>query len=227
MDKIKAWLEGNGPFEKGMELFGKYNRNKHIERYLIRKQDRAKLRYELEKIVRGGRYVTAVSRPAESAIPEKPNENLKVLRPGQIRVDDMPPSVKTIYLEVCDIYKRMRSLHEKMKLVPTDNERAAVRLKLVEMEQKRCAAWEIIDRWATDGILPQTQTNPGPVPTDPKAVISARASITRNLGLLAKATDPVRIEELKERLRRPVEIILASGGGFDKNAAKLEAYGLL
>ena len=228
MDKIKTWLKENRSFEEGIELFRKHSRNKHIEGYLTRKRDRAQLRYELEKIALGGCSPVAASPLSVPALPEKPQERLKGAYAGGIRVDDMPQSVKTIYLEVCELYKKMRAWHEKMKLAASDSARAALRRELVEMEARRVACWGIIDRWHNDGILPDEESAAASSPTtDPKALVSARAAITRNLGLLVKATDPEGIDGLKARLDRSVDIVIASGGGFGKNAEILKRYGLL
>ena len=226
---IKEWLTTGGSFDEGLALFQRSSRNRHILRYLTRKRDMDKLRYELEKIrkIRGDGRVpafrpVAVPEPAEK-FPD-PDDRLPEKKTLDYRT--LPDEIKPAYRKTVEIYRAMRSLHEKMKLVKSGSERKYIRERLLALDLERAAMWKIIDRWRQDGILPEPAPDES-LPTDPKSVAAARVSITRNLALLKKTTEQKRIDALVERLRRPVAIVKASGGTFTDKAEILSKYGLL
>lgn len=230
--EIKEWLENRGSFDDGYRLFLRHNRNRNVARYLERKRDMAKLRYELGKIAaRGECKLSSAALPDSKTFIDdgnagKPHERLKVIRDGSVRYDDLPATLQAVYQKICEAHRRMQSLHERMKVAATDADRAAVRAELLQNNEVRSAGWAAIDRWAADGTLPEPAAPESPR-VDAKAVVAARASITRNLALLRKTHDPAREKELVERLREPVEIVRAAGGEFAKNAEELARYGLI
>lgn len=235
---IKEWLESEGSYEEGLALFIAHSRRRALINYLSRKRDPLKLRYELEKM---SRYAGA--RPAGSTtitippLPQKPHERLKVLRDGTVRVNDLPVILQGVYNEICGHYARMRHLHEKMKLVGSDAQRAAVRRELLDEDAKHRAAWAILDRWAADGTLPEAATEteshkeePGTAPDDPpdaKAVNAARVGIGRDLMAIEKNPDEQKRAKLVARLQDHVNTIRAAGCNFGKSAAKLAELGLI
>lgn len=226
---IEEWLTRGGSFDEGLALFQRSNRNRHILRYLIRKRDMDKLRYELEKIrkIRGDGRAPA-SRPVAAAEPtaERPDPDDGLPEKKTLDYRTLPDAIKPAYRKTVEIYRAMRSLHEKMKLVKSDSEREQVRDRLLTLDKERAAMWEIIDRWRQDGVLPNPSEDEL-LPSDPKSVAAARVSITRNLALLEKTTEQKRIDALVERLRRPVAIVKASGGTFTDKAGILSKYGLI
>lgn len=235
-ENIKNWLEQDGTYKEGLALFMAHSKNRHIAQYLMRKEDPVKLRYELEKL--SGTRLPGAPAPAafncaiHKPVMEKPSERLKVLKSGGVRFDDLPEEIQAVYLQACDAYRKTRALHEKMKVVTTDEERAAVRAELLEADDERAACWSVIDRWAEDGTLPGKNPEPAkhPIPgivPDAKAVGTARVSIVRNLKCLKSATEDKRKDEILARLRPNVAIILAAGCGFGKNAATLAEFGLI
>lgn len=240
---IKEWLDGDGSYADGLALFITCSRNRNKINYLSRKQDCEKLRYELEKLaeynddsefesLKAPVVTSFLSRGAES---ERPHERLRVIRQGAIRFQDMPAPVQEVYKQTCDYYRKMRSLHEKLKIASSDSEREKVRNELLEVDELRSAAWGIIDKWAADGSLPEPQV---PVSTseaasvdspasDAKAVGSARVGIGRDLKALDASPDETKEKELLLRLQTNVKIIQAAGCGFGKNAEKLSNLGLI
>lgn len=230
MKEIKRWLTEDSSFDEGLALFVRYSRNRHIARYLARKRDGTKLRYELEKIyrTRAGSVATvpAPVRTDEMAVEPAPNERLRIIVKGRIQYDDLPEAVRQEYLRACRAHRATVSLHAKMKLVETNEQRRAIRDELLAQERLRAACWERIELWSAGGPLPSAEPAP-PVEVTPKSLNAARAALSRNLKLLRETNDPRRQAEIVERLRPRVATILAAGGTFEENTELLEKYGLL
>ena len=233
MEEIRRWLSGDSSFDEGLALFVKYSRNRHIARYLMRKRDGGKLRYELEKICRNragsasGPSVSAVPVPAaEDERDPAPNERLRIAVKDRLQYEDLPEEIRQEYVQACRSHRATVSLHAKMKLVETDEQRRAVRDELIEQDRLRAACWDRIERWAAGELLSEAAAE-SPVEVTPKALNAARAALTRNLKLLKETDDPKRQAEIVERLRPRVATVLAAGGTFGENAELLEKYGLL
>lgn len=253
MKDIKEWLERGGDYRDGLSLFILHSRSKPKKSYLQRKEDMPKLRYELSKIVgedrepprlliieaatssdrRGPVASNLPMTPSDpSRSPIKPDEQLRMIGRGQIIYATMPDPVKNIYALACEEYRLMRSLHEKMKLVCSDTDRAALRLELDTLDTSHHQKWALIDAWHTTGVVPSCDTlNASAAAADeqptPKELNAARTSLSRNLALLSKATDPPRVEELTAKISQAVAVVTAAGCGFGKNAETLIGLGLI
>ena len=239
-NEIKIWLESEGTYGEGLLLLAKYGRNPRKLTHLTRKSDPLVLRYALEKLsaILPKNEITTPAPPFHSEIP-KPSERLKVIREGSVRYQDLPAPIQEVYRQTCDHYRKMRSMHEKLKLASTDQERAAIRTELLEVDQLHTAAWKAIDKWAADGSLPPVQdpvinsqsspdTPPDPEGTpDAKAVNSARVGIGRDLKALDKNPEEPKRAGLISRLQTNVKVIQAAGCGFGSNAEILSSLGLI
>lgn len=230
IEEIKQWLDGPRDYEAGVLLYCRYGKNRNLKTYLQRKCAPLKLLYELSKLVGIDAFAAAPSKQEDlPIIPElKPQERIKVIQDGSIRFDNLPEELKKIYLKACDAYKQMRHLHEKMKLVATDSERASLRAALLEQVDRNRVCWEMIDRWAVDGTLPEppaSETKEGPV--DAKALNAARTGITRYLNQLDQTEDEKKREGYLGRLRSYVAIVKAAGCEFKNNTPRLQALGLI
>jgi hypothetical protein len=229
-EEIKQWLDGPRDYEAGVLLYCRYGKNRNLKSYLQRKCAPLKVLYELSKLVGIDAFAAVPSKQEDlPIIPElKPQERIKVIQDGSIRFDNLPEELKKIYLKACDAYKQMRHLHEKMKLVATDSERASLRAALLEQVDRNRVCWEMIDRWAADGTLPEPTTEAVSTGTvDAKALNSARAGVTRYLNQLDKEPDEEKRANYLAKLRKYVAVITAAGCGFKDNASRLQALGLI
>ena len=246
MDEIKQWLKGSGDYDAGVLLFCRYGKNRSLKNYLQRKNDPQKLRYELSKLVgidafavpqkvSDFRVVTnkplvLTNKPMDEL---KPNQRLKIIREGGVSYNQLPESLQPVYMDACDSYRQMRHFHEKMKLAATDADRAGIRAELLAQTERNRSCWEALDRWAADGTLPEppkpelkSETgNRGPV--DGKALNAARVGIGRDLNALEKTEQPEVKEQLLEKLRANVAVVIGAGCEFGKNAPRLKALGLI
>lgn len=213
---IQEWFNKNGSFDDGLEIYARMSRNQGIVRYLTRKRDMGKLRYELGKL-------RSVTLPSHKTAPVEVSQSAHVqVFPQKLEYDNLPAVLQPVYKGVVEGYRRMRAVYEKMKLVKKKSDRKACRTELIALDRKRRCGWEVIDRWRGEGVLPDPT-----LPIDSRSVNAARVSITRNLPKLEAAADPRRVEELVERLRRPVAIVLAAGGTFSDKADTLRKFGLI
>lgn len=239
-EEIKQWLDGPRDYEAGVLLYCRYGKNRHMKAYLQRKRTPLKLLYELSKLIGIDAFANAqievleLPRSTDKDKDElKPDERLKIIREGGISYSQLPESLKKVYLEACDAYRQMRHLHEKMKLVGTDSERAELRAELLTQADRNRACWAAIDRWAANGTLPEP---PVPEPTvgavdigtvDAKALNAARTGITRYLNYLDQTKDEKKREGYLDRLRSYVAIVKAAGCEFKNNTPRLQALGLI
>lgn len=226
MNEIREWLTQSGSFESGLDLLRKHTHNRFMLQSIHRRHDTQKLRYELEKIVGIGSPAVQKQKPTTMGTIEA-NVRTEIVREGSIRLDELPQPLQAVYGQVCEQYRRMRSLHEKLKLVATDSERATVRKELVALDGQRREGWAVIDRWRMDGTLPVVEPAAGveSIP-DYKAVQAARLAVSRLLKQL-EGCDAVKAEQYREKITKAVGTIMAAGGKFNKLAEPLRRQGFI
>lgn len=234
-EEIKQWLDGPRDYEAGVLLYCRYGKNRNLKSYLQRKCAPLKVLYELSKLVGIDAFANAQIEAPEvqrSTIEDKgevkPDVRLKITREGGLSYSQLPEPLKKVYSEACDVYRQMRHLHEKMKLVGTDSERASLRAALLEQVDRNRVCWEMIDQWAADGTLPEPTTEAVSTGTvDAKALNSARAGVTRYLNQLDKEPDEEKRANYLAKLRKYVAVITAAGCEFKNNTPRLQALGLI
>lgn len=226
MNEIKEWLTQSGSFETGLDLLRKHTHNRFMLQSIQRRHDTLKLRYELEKIEGIGSPAVHKEKPAARGMLEA-NVRTEIVREGSIRVEDLPQPLQAVYGQVCEQYRRMRSLHEKLKLVATDSDRATVRKELITLDRQRREGWAVIDRWRADGTLPvmEPAAEVESIP-DYKAVQAARLAVSRLLKQLEDC-DAVKAEQCRDKITKAVGTITAAGGKFNKLAEPLRRHGFI
>ena len=162
--EIKAWLESEEKdFDAGYELFVRFSHNRALALQIARKRLLSKLIYELQKIalretikespvmpIRA--IVRAGNRNREHVDVENQIESTGkklVVIDDRINYEDLPEEMKALYDQNREVYKEMRALHEKMKLLKKDEERAKVVADLISKDDLVTANWEKLDAWAT------------------------------------------------------------------------------
>jgi len=222
MNEIKIWLESEEKnFDQGYQLLAKVFKNQSILHYLQRKRDQAKLEYELSKLVPSA---STASRSADEAsinapvpelvegqtIIEKHDTKLKIVQSGQINYDQLPEALKPIYDNTISKYKEMRSVHEKMKLATSDEQRAELRKTLDELDTEIESGWVVINTWTKTGKLPaSTDSAAGALNIDYKSVNAARTYVSRAIKTAETATGK-KLEKLIPELQIKVDILVAA-----------------
>ncbi len=186
-NEIKTWLDSSNPdFEAGLKLFTKYSRNRALFLYLSRKQDMRKLRYELEKLSKL-KHIVAVGAPkpksstAKKSTPPPPDpDGHKVIAPRRVNREDLPKELQEVYDAITDHYKLQRTAHEKMKLAKTDEQRAELRAKLVEIDDNIATGWNTIDEGMAMLAAKAKEKEPATTSADSsKKINTARSAISR------------------------------------------------
>lgn len=217
MEEIKNWLESEEKdFDQGYQLLAKVFKNQSILHYLQRKRDQAKLEYELsklvpptvEKAVEPGlslNHVTDMKVSTEKVA--KHDGKLKIVQSGQINYDELPEALKPIYDNTISKYKEMRSVHEKMKLANSDEQRAELRKTLDELDNEIESGWVVINAWIKTGELPKVKKTGRTI--DFKAVNAARTYISRAIEK-AETTTGKKLEKLVADLQIRVDTLVAA-----------------
>lgn len=233
-EKILVWLQSEEKdFDQGYLLLAKVLKNQSILHYLQRKRDQAKLEYELLKLApvitskESTEGVKATSNQVlnnASKIIEKHDSKLKVVQSGQVNYDELPAVLKPIYDVTISKYKEMRSVHEKMKLVASDEERAELRKTLDELDNEIEAGWTVIDAWIKTGALPEVKTAVQAI--DFKAVNAARTYVSRAIEK-AETTTGKKLEKLVADLQSRVDVLIAAKAEIKPETwEKLEKLGI-
>jgi hypothetical protein len=239
MEEIKIWLESKEKdFDQGYKLLAQTLKNQSILHYLQRKRDKAKLEYELSKLV-----PFIVVAPTEAEVNElqainaevskayevikKQDAKLKIVQSGQINYDLLPEALKPIYDNTISKYKEMRSVHEKMKLATSDKQRAELRKTLDELDNEIESGWVVINAWSKSGVLPtSTGSDAGSKNTDYKAVNAARTYVSRAIEK-AETTSGKKLEKLVADLQTRVDTLIAAEAALQPETwEKLLALGI-
>ena len=151
-------------FNEGFALFCRYSRNESLMSWIGRKKDDARLVYELGKLSRLGartenpladRHLSVYNKSAASAnhgskAPVTTSDSDIIFRTydeRKTRRADLPEHLQKVYDDIAGDYKLRRSYHEKMKTAMTDKDRAELRAKVLEAQERIDSGWETIDKW--------------------------------------------------------------------------------
>lgn len=248
--EINDWLASGKDFDEGFVLFVRFSHNRALAMQLSRKRIQSKLEYELQKILERTliieRPVMPIGVIQKSVAPviekkaaiatEAETIEATVLEHGKMRVkredsidyDALTDEQKDLYDANRDMYKLMRSFHEKMKLATTDEDRKAAREKVVELDGLIRDNWKQFDA----SFLPAGEKVEGGEPeakeADPvKAVGSARSYLSKNLPKLEGLTGK-KLDDLKSKIKVRYETIIAANQVVDEETvAKLKSCGII
>lgn len=221
-DEIKAWLNSEDQdFDLGYDLFVRFAHNRALALFLARKRKLSKLVYELQKIVdrdlikeapnmpiKPIKVVVKTAADKQSGVHEpgkriEDNGRLKVAFDSKVNYEDLPEDMKKLYDATRDRYKRMRAVHEQMKLAKTDDGREQARSSLVYLDDKIAEGWKILDEWAASKDKEQVQAEAKEAAEITKEINAARSYLSRNVKGVEKLKGVKRdqmIDKLKMRL---------------------------
>ena len=165
--EIHQYLQQANPdFNAGFGLFCKYSPNRILIESIGRRRDMEMLLYELKKISDTGvimsntaaaaqmiQFTTPAAaepdpepapEPASDAISEK-MIRFRTVDDRRTRRSDLSPELQTEFDANAADYSVRRALHEKMKLATTDSDRAQLRARILETQERINARWKKID----------------------------------------------------------------------------------
>lgn len=218
-DEIKAWLESDEKdFYTGYELFVRFAHNRALALFLARKQKLSKLEYELGKIctrnfikeapgmpIRPIMKVVRISEDKKTGLHQinkivNESSKLKIVQNNRVNYDDLPDELKQLYDESSEKYKRMRAVHEKMKLAKTDDAREQCRSSIVYLDDKITENWKVIDTWA-DNLTQDSEIQKAKETIElTKKINAARSYLSRNVNGFEKL-EGVKREKMFDKLK--------------------------
>jgi len=224
-DEIAAWLESEEKdFDAGFELFVRFGHNRAVAMFLARKRKLSKLEYELQKIcerpfikeapvmpIKPVQQVLTVAKAKANGTHEaevKLADQGKALAVADntINYDDLPDEMKKLYDYNRESYKKMRALHEKMKLAETDDDRAEHRSALVYLDEKVSENWKVIDDYLTGKNQEATEQQATDAAEIAKEINAARSYLSRNVRGYAKLKGDKR-EKMFDNLKERVDVL--------------------
>lgn len=156
---------------------------------------------------------------------EQHPERWRFVRDGvQINYNDLPPYIKKMFDENVALYKEVRSLHEKLKLMhkAEPEDRQPLVNEITRHDDRIRKNWTEIDAW---NPAQESETNETPVKMDHKRISANRKYISKNLekcGLKNKKADYFR-ENIQQRYN---EMKAAQVTMSEKTMAELKAAGI-
>ena len=224
MEKIISWLNSDKNYYHGLALLQEYSKNRWLLQNLTRKPHPAKLEYELKRLLPKGLKVAP--KVVESIIEQIPDiltiptqGRTRIIRSGRtVQMEDLPERLQKLYLQNVELYKKMRALHERAKLIREDSLRAPVTQLLVEYDDQVHANWAAIDSW--DG---QPDVPGGAI--DHRRINANRKFITDNRIKLDQMPAGKEHDELKLKMQQRIDELLGAGEQFSKIKSDLIKQG--
>ncbi|MFZ4546877.1 MAG: hypothetical protein ACOYN4_05565 [Bacteroidales bacterium] len=245
VEQVNDWLNADPTtrtIELGAKLMLQGNRNRILHDHVIRKSNFDKVIYELEKIIGGERVVTE---PVNEEIQELENNLPKVLEiisdklalenKGQ-RPDHeaLPAEIKLAYDKNLEIYPRMRSLQERLKVL-NESGTAADRLpfltELLQLDASLRENWDAYDKFDVNAPVTAAEAKlPEGEKIDAKRVSANRKYLSDNkakiTALLEKGEDD-KAAELLAKMQVRFDELIHNGETFaPEQLAELKALGL-
>lgn len=223
MEEIRQWINSSGAYNDGLELFRKHCRNRILLNNLSRREDMAKLQYELRRLCRGAKPLCAASEHTHKMVAPKYGQ-------PQVSRAELPEALQQVYDRATRSHKVIRVLHEKMKQATSDVEGASLYKRLATCISDNSAQWAILDKYLEDKIIPDIKPIADPMASDGtnyKDVNNARLRLTRNVKKLDSESDEAKREALIADIKRDADFMISAGATFTKLKPYLEKLNIL
>ena len=214
MERLIAWLNSNHDYFTGLALLHEFSKNRQLLFTLTRRQMPEKLLYELKKLA-------PKMAPVQKPVIEKPvmiiqekeiisSDRLKIVRNNRaIAIEELPIRLQNVYNETVIMYKKMRALHERAKLIQDDNLREPVVKQLAEFDEQVRQNWIMLDSW--DG---QPDVPGGAI--DHRRINANRKFITDNRIKLDKLSKSTERDLLIQKMQSRIDELLNAGETFGR-----------
>lgn len=154
---------------------------------------------------------------------------IRNLKDNEIKYADLPVRLQKLWDANTDMYKKCRSIHEKLKLMDkaNDDDRKPLITEMCGMDDQIRANWTVIDEW--DG-KPEDLGTISKVDVDHKRINTNRKYISTNkekLAELIKNEDEQGAVKLREKIQTRVSELLQAKESFtDTYKAELQTLGI-
>ncbi len=249
---VDAWLESEEKdIDAGALLLLKLNRNRVLHQYITRKKALDKLIYEMKKqsdilearVNHGTAKLTEIEVKELTQKTKKAEQTLAVVEKGvkgkRPDHDQLSPDVQKAHEDNLVIYPKMRSLHEKLKLMENDRpcDRYPFLKELVELDGKVRENWKLYDKAKIVSVKDDNQasgTEAGNTASqtpvlDAKGVSAARKYLSGNKKKLVtlKDKDIEKYNLLLAEMQKRYNDLIASGQTIDeRQVAALKEAGI-
>lgn len=197
MDEIKNWLESGEDYAEGLVLMMRHSKNRAMIHHLSRKEDMARLRYQLEKLVGVTQPVVAVVVQQSDALPPAVKEF------GRATLDALPDTMRPYAQEAMESYHKARKAHTHLKEAATDDQRREIRKELIKHIADNQKNWALVDAFLKEGTLPQELVVGGAAKefkAIPQHVMNAKSNLSKALAALEKNPPADKAAPLKEKI---------------------------
>jgi hypothetical protein len=233
-------------YEDKMILLMKHSRNRAMIQILSKKKHEDKLDYELKKLSElmpelkdslSGKKTEIPNTNGNSdliikqnVLPDQekkssgPSRNYVIRHDREIRYDSLPDHLKKIWDINRESYSKVRSLHEKLKLMmdDSDNDRQPIAAEIVELSDAIRKNWAIIDAYDPDN--PDLNIK---VDIDHKKINANRTYISRNTKKVELLTGQAK-DELLTNIQLRYDELKAVGESVNENTlSSLEKIGIV
>lgn len=217
--------------DKAALLLLRINRNKIMYSNLIRRRSVEKVLYELRKHYDFRMQNEALKNTAQmefqvaevvKKIPElnssKATEE-KVEKGRRQDHDSLPEEIQAYYLENFNILRRMRKLHEQLKLMNDDRpcDRYPYLCELLDLDTQLRGNWHYYDSYVIGTPVVKKETNfeneKVPETANPKKVSAARKYLSDNKKKISTLESPER-EELIAKMQTRLDYLISSEAGI-------------
>lgn len=247
MVTLREWLQAEKKdYGIGLALLGKYSKNRVLLQNLSRKQNPAKVEYELNKAAKqlgididdveeskdlsGGKDTTVQPQKIEGTSRSHTSadmDKLIVIRSNQkVNYEDLPKEIQEKWDENRDGYKEIRATHEKLKLMEAApaEDRVPLLARIDELDIAIRKNWDVIDAWQP-GAEPEVKKEAEAI--DHKRINANRKYISTNAKKLAEETDQVKADKLRAKIQeRVTELKVAGEEMNDKTREELKILGI-
>lgn len=249
--KVNDWLNAKPEdrvLEVGASLMVQGNRNRVLRDFVLRKNDFAKVEYELNKIIGAARET-----PEEVFVHNVPGMDEKAaiigMKLDQVNEasfgtnfagkrtdhDTLPEDIKIIPEKNLEIYRAMRSIFERIKLLSeeghTPEERVPHLQELFSLEERLLSNWSAYDSYDASKIVPAAAAGQGNTTIDIKRVTANRKYLSENkkkLAALIEKENGAAVEKLKAEMQKRYNELIINGHTFDpEQLVEFKALGLI
>lgn len=247
VDQVNDWLNAyptTRTIEEGAKLMLQGNRNKILAQNVIHKNNFEKVVYELEKIIAGQRVV---AEPVNEEIQELENNLPKTMEIIESKLawenkgqrpdhDTLPVDIQSAYDKNREIYPRMRSIQERLKVL-NETGTAADRLpfltELLSLDEQLRTNWDNYDKFDANApvIVAAATKIPEGEKIDAKRVSANRKYLSDNktkLPVLVTEGKTDKAEKLLAEMQLRYDELLRNGDTFAPDQlAELKALGII
>jgi len=216
-EEISAWLaDENRDFQKGLELFSIYSRNRAVFLQLDRKKNLKVLDYQLNRLLKfpvlkpdKSRVKTIIKESLSPQAILDREENFKYLEFNKIDPAKLPDDQRKVYDGIAEAYKISRTYHEKMKLATSDEQRGELRAELIAADDIIAAGWNGLDAFIKSCEKVPDKATAKTVLDISKEINACRSYISNGIKAipgLDEKKKAKRIAEVKKRVDQMIDL---------------------